>query len=88
MLLWCQVYGFTEERSRLLRDLSSDLGLLRVGITSEAGKAMLPIAGGQEVDCRRDVTESDVGCFLAGDIRVNEQVCFATLISFHLSLRM
>lgn len=69
-----QVYGFTEERARLLRDLSSDLGLLRVGISSPAGKAMLPIAGGTEVDCRRDVTESDVGCFLAGDIRVNEQV--------------
>lgn len=54
--------------------MSNDLGLLRVGISSSAGKAMLPIAGGQEVDCRRDVTESDVGCFLAGDIRVNEQV--------------
>ncbi|RZF34069.1 hypothetical protein LSTR_LSTR015502 [Laodelphax striatellus] len=69
-----QVYGFTEERSRLLRELSNDYGLLRIGITSAAGKAMLPVAGSQEVDCRRDVTESNVGCFLAGDIRVNEQV--------------
>ncbi|XP_054274117.1 peroxidasin-like isoform X2 [Macrosteles quadrilineatus] len=74
-----QVYGFTEERAQLLRDLSSDLGLLRVGISSPAGKAMLPIAGGQEVDCRRDVTESDVGCFLAGDIRVNEQIGLTTM---------
>uniref|UniRef100_A0A1B6E548 Uncharacterized protein n=2 Tax=Clastoptera arizonana TaxID=38151 RepID=A0A1B6E548_9HEMI len=69
-----QVYGYTEERAILLRNYSSDLGLLRVGILSNAGKAMLPISGAQEVDCRRDITESDVGCFLAGDIRVNEQV--------------
>ncbi|RZF35285.1 hypothetical protein LSTR_LSTR014571 [Laodelphax striatellus] len=75
-----QVYGFTEERSRLLRELSNDYGLLRIGITSAAGKAMLPVAGSQEVDCRRDVTESNVGCFLAGDIRVNEQV---GLIAMH-----
>lgn len=64
----------------MLRDLRNDFGLLRVGISSPASKAMLPIAGGQEVDCRRDVTESDVGCFLAGDIRVNEQVINTTFI--------
>lgn len=74
-----QVYGFTDERARLLRDFSNDSGLLRVGISSRSGKAMLPIAGQQEVDCRRDITESDVGCFLAGDIRVNEQIALAAM---------
>ena len=69
-----QVYGFTTNRSILLRDYSTDLGLLRTGIVTLHGKPLLPIAGAQEVDCRRDPTESEIGCFLAGDIRVNEQV--------------
>ena len=41
---------------------------------SEKGKPYLPAAGTNEVDCRRDLSESNVNCFLAGDIRVNEQV--------------
>ena len=69
-----QIYGFTRDRSFLHRDLTSDLGLLRSGITSERGKSYLPTAGTNEVDCRRNLSESNVGCFLAGDIRVNEQV--------------
>jgi len=32
------------------------------------------------MDCRRNVSESDVNCFLAGDIRANEQ---AGLTAFH-----
>jgi len=47
---------------------------MRGGISSTFGKEMLPIAGADEVDCRRDLTESDTGCYLAGDIRANEQV--------------
>jgi len=47
---------------------------MRGGISSDLGKEMLPIAGADEVDCRRDLTESDTGCYLAGDIRANEQV--------------
>lgn len=49
---------------------------MRGGISSNLGKEMLPIAGADEVDCRRDLTESDTGCYLAGDIRANEQVIF------------
>lgn len=49
---------------------------MRGGISSDLGKEMLPIAGADEVDCRRDLTESDTGCYLAGDIRANEQVTF------------
>ncbi|CAB0008011.1 unnamed protein product, partial [Nesidiocoris tenuis] len=52
------VYGFTTNRSILLRDYSTDLGLLRTGIINLSGKALLPFAGAQEVDCRRDPTES------------------------------
>ncbi|KAL1456925.1 hypothetical protein WDU94_001611, partial [Cyamophila willieti] len=69
-----QVYGFTEERSRVLRDIRNDNGFLRQGILSAANKPYLPIAGATEVDCRRDPTESNIGCLLAGDIRANEQV--------------
>lgn len=69
-----QVYGFTEERSRVLRDIRNDNGFLRQGILSSANKPYLPIAGATEVDCRRDPTESNIGCLLAGDIRANEQV--------------
>lgn len=47
---------------------------MRGGISSNLGREMLPIAGAEEVDCRRDLTESDTGCYLAGDIRANEQV--------------
>jgi len=47
---------------------------MRGGISSDFGKEMLPISGADEMDCRRDLTESDTGCYLAGDIRANEQV--------------
>ncbi|CAH0386545.1 unnamed protein product [Bemisia tabaci] len=75
-----QVYGFTNQRANVLRDLRNDDGLLREGIKAPYDKPLLPIAGATEVDCRRDLTEGDVGCFLAGDIRVNEQV---GLIAMH-----
>lgn len=75
-----QVYGFHDNRSILLRDYTEDLGLLRVGINTESGKPLLPLAGFQEVDCRRDPTEHEAGCFLAGDIRVNEQI---SLVAMH-----
>jgi len=51
---------------------------MRGGISSDLGKEMLPISGADEMDCRRDLTESDTGCYLAGDIRANEQVNMRT----------
>lgn len=69
-----KIYGFTTDRSFILREVQTGFGLMRGGITSNLGKEMLPIAGADEVDCRRDLTESDTGCYLAGDIRANEQV--------------
>ncbi|XP_076271608.1 peroxidasin isoform X2 [Rhynchophorus ferrugineus] len=67
------VYGFSEELAREIRDLDAPLGKLKEGPIFDGRKALLPYAGGQGMDCRRNLSESDVNCFLAGDIRVNEQ---------------
>lgn len=75
-----QVYGFSDELADDLRDLTTDDGLLRVGIHSRTNKPLLPFAGNQGMDCRRNLSESNTNCFLAGDIRVNEQV---GLIAMH-----
>lgn len=75
-----QVYGFSEELADDLRDLTDDRGLLRSGVTYPGRKALLPYAGNQGVDCRRNLSESNINCFVAGDIRVNEQV---GLIAMH-----
>lgn len=63
-----------------MRDLDAPLGRLKEGPIFEGRKPLLPYAGGQGMDCRRNVSESDVNCFLAGDIRANEQ---AGLTAFH-----
>ncbi|KAJ8687556.1 hypothetical protein QAD02_023350 [Eretmocerus hayati] len=69
-----QVYGYDETTARQLRDLSNDLGLLREGPSFPGHKPLLPYANGEFIDCRRNVTESTINCFLAGDFRVNEQI--------------
>lgn len=69
-----QVYGFTDGLSEDLRDLNDDRGRLREGPRLPGRKPLLPYAGNQGMDCRRDFAESSVNCFLAGDIRANEQV--------------
>lgn len=69
-----QVYGFSEEVARDLRDTSNELGRLREGVEFPGRKPMLPYTGGTEMDCRRNLSESSVNCFVAGDIRANEQV--------------
>ncbi|KAG5329266.1 PXDN protein, partial [Acromyrmex charruanus] len=40
----------------------------------DASQPLLPYASGQFVDCRRNPLESSINCFVAGDIRANEQV--------------
>lgn len=70
-----QVYGFNTQFSRDLRNLTSNDGLLRTGVNFPKQKSMLPFTAPTDgVDCRRDVEESKVSCFTAGDIRVNEQI--------------
>lgn len=69
-----QVYGYNDEVARDLRDFTTDHGLLREGPTIPDHKPLLPYASGQFVDCRRNPLESSINCFVAGDIRANEQV--------------
>lgn len=69
-----QVYGFSEELAQTLRDLTNDHGYLRRGPVFQNRKPLLPYDGIQGMDCRRNLSESNVNCFLAGDIRANEQI--------------
>lgn len=70
-----QVYGYSETFARDLRNLSSSEGLLRTGVHFPGQKSMLPFSAPTDgIDCRRNVAESNVNCFTAGDIRVNEQI--------------
>ncbi|XP_068980259.1 peroxidasin isoform X1 [Bombus flavifrons] len=69
-----QVYGYDDALARDLRDLTTDHGLLREGPAIPGHKPLLPYANGQFVDCRRNPVESSINCFVAGDIRANEQV--------------
>ncbi|XP_046606804.1 peroxidasin [Neodiprion virginianus] len=69
-----QVYGFDDTLGRYLRDQTNDRGLLRHGPTIPGWKPLLPYANGEFVDCRRNPLESTINCFVAGDIRANEQI--------------
>lgn len=75
-----QVYGFSEEIAKELRDLDNDIGRLREGRLYPGQKPFLPYDTINKMDCRRNLTENTLNCFLAGDIRVNEQV---GLIAMH-----
>lgn len=68
------MYGYSKEVVQDLREFRNNYGLLREGIKLPNHKALLPLADSQPNDCRRDPSESDIGCFLAGDIRSNEQL--------------
>ncbi|KAL1518075.1 hypothetical protein ABEB36_001755 [Hypothenemus hampei] len=68
------IYGYSDELAREVRDLDAPLGRLKEGPIFQGKKPLLPYATGQAgMDCRRNLSESDVNCFLAGDIRANEQ---------------
>ena len=70
-----QVYGYSEQFANELRNLTTDDGLLRVGVHFPNQREMLPFAAPQDgMDCRRNLDENQMSCFVAGDIRVNEQV--------------
>ena len=63
-----------------LRNLTNDFGRLREGLGFNYGKPLLPFNTRHFIDCRRDPRESNIGCFLTGDVRANEQL---GLISMH-----
>lgn len=70
-----QVYGYSVQVSRDLRNYTTDDGLLRTGVDFPRQKSMLPFAAPIDgMDCRRDLEEASVNCFTAGDIRVNEHI--------------
>lgn len=69
-----QVYGSTDREARELREVHGNNGHLRRGLLTETGGPLLPFATpNTPVDCKRDREESEIGCFLAGDVRANEQ---------------
>lgn len=69
------VYGSSEELAEKLRDKSDgNHGRLRVGQQDESGRPFLPFNDDFPIDCDRDENESPIPCFLAGDVRANEQV--------------
>lgn len=68
------IYGSTEAETQSLRDFGNN-GRLRTGVLTGSGKPLMPFATeNTPVDCKRDRNQSDIGCFLAGDVRSNEQV--------------
>ncbi|EEB18896.1 Thyroid peroxidase precursor, putative [Pediculus humanus corporis] len=69
-----QVYGFSTDVANILRNFTNDYGRLREGISYPNGKPLLPFAENHPNDCRRDPGESEIECFIAGDIRSNEQI--------------
>ncbi|XP_053624986.1 peroxidasin [Plodia interpunctella] len=74
-----QVYGFEKTVAEDLRDLTNENGLLRVGATFPGKKPLLPTTGINGMDCRRNLEESTRACFVAGDIRANEQIGLAAM---------
>lgn len=67
-----QVYGYSKEFANELRNITADDGTLRHGLEFPGQKLLLPFAAPTDgIDCRREVEESNVNCFTAGDIRVN-----------------
>ncbi|XP_038056702.1 peroxidasin homolog isoform X2 [Patiria miniata] len=75
------VYGSTKGQADNLRDYTNNLGRLKAGpIVESSGKRLLPFNRDTPIDCQRDVNESPIPCFLAGDFRNNEQL---GLLSLH-----
>uniref|UniRef100_A0A4Y0BLU1 Peroxidasin n=1 Tax=Anopheles funestus TaxID=62324 RepID=A0A4Y0BLU1_ANOFN len=75
-----QVYGYTEAFAQELRNLTTEQGLLRDGPHFPNQKPLLPFSAPTDgMDCRRDLDESQINCFTAGDIRVNEQLGLTTM---------
>ena len=76
-----QIYGSSEKIGNRLRQLDGS-GKLKYGNVTETGKRLLPfdIYPDSPTDCSIGIHAGRSKCFLAGDIRVNEQV---GLISIH-----
>ena len=73
------IYGSSQERADLLRNKTSGKGLLRRGERSSTGHYYLPYDTTSAVDCDQGTNAGRSLCFLAGDVRVNEQVGLTTM---------
>ncbi|XP_030208813.1 eosinophil peroxidase [Gadus morhua] len=80
------VYGSEDQLALDLRDLTSDAGLMRVNDKyTDNGRALLPFSPLKANMCatRRRITSKstaeEVPCFLAGDVRANENVALTSL---------
>ena len=69
-----QIYGSSQERANLLRNKTSGKGLLRRGDKSSSEHYYLPYDTTSVVDCDQGTNAGRSLCFVAGDVRVNEQV--------------
>ncbi|XP_059477617.1 peroxidasin isoform X1 [Neocloeon triangulifer] len=74
-----QVYGFSTAVVSELRDFNSQDGLMRSITLPRVQGELLPLADRDFMDCRRDPREHNIGCFMAGDIRANEQVALLAM---------
>ncbi|XP_077570747.1 eosinophil peroxidase-like [Stigmatopora nigra] len=81
-----QVYGSDDELALELRDLTTDLGLLRVNTEfTDKGRELLPFTKMMANICatRARITNNskaeEVLCFLGGDERTNENIMLSTL---------
>ncbi|KAM5298287.1 LOW QUALITY PROTEIN: putative oxidoreductase PXDNL [Ctenodactylus gundi] len=74
------VYGSSERQSRALRDPGPG-GLLRTGLLwRPSGKPLLPFSAGPPTLCTREGQDRRGSpCFLAGDLRANEQVALTAM---------
>ncbi|XP_002741107.2 peroxidasin-like [Saccoglossus kowalevskii] len=69
-----QVYGSNQTEAEELRD-SNGKGGLRVGDNETAtGRPLLPFDDDSPMACLSDDSMNEVPCFLAGDVRANEQI--------------
>ncbi|KAJ8385975.1 hypothetical protein AAFF_G00177960 [Aldrovandia affinis] len=81
-----QVYGSSDALSRELRNLTNDGGLLRVNQRyTDNGRELLPFSSMPEDVCatRNAIKNTsyleEVPCFLAGDLRVDENMALTTM---------
>ncbi|XP_044228044.1 eosinophil peroxidase-like isoform X1 [Thunnus albacares] len=81
-----QVYGSDDAKARLLRNLTTDEGLLRVNTEyTDNSRELLPFTsmGANMCATRRSITNDsnaeEVQCFLAGDERTNENIALTSL---------
>ena len=72
------LYGSTASVAEDLRDYEPNIGKLRIGILSAAGKPYLPF-NPKNKDCVQIEGLEEVPCFDAGDKRVNEHIALTAM---------